>query len=140
MMSEDDTNKNNEVEEEHPVDKIFGLKDPNSLSAFEVYSTGNHEQSNHSNINNANRKAVTNTISNPVRLVREAARKFGLTVLSSELEKIRYLYSGSQLMSLTRMESYSSFCTWVVSDCAWLFVCDADLLYKSNVVEKSIET
>jgi hypothetical protein len=85
-MSQDDTNKNNEVEE----DKSFGLKDPNSLSAFEVYSTRRHQQSNHSSINNAKRKAVTNTISNPVRLVREAAIKFGLTVLSSELDKIRY--------------------------------------------------
>jgi hypothetical protein len=100
MMSQDDTNKNNGVEEEHPVDKIFGLKDPNALSAFEVYNIRSHQQSNNNNINNTKQKAVTNTISNPIRLVQGAARTFGLTVLSSELEKIRYLYSHSHLMSL----------------------------------------
>jgi hypothetical protein len=106
MMSQDDMDKNNRVEEEDPVDKIVGSQDPSSVSAFEAYSMRNHQHSNNSNINNTKQKAVTNSTSNPVRFVQEAARKFGLTVLSSELEKIRY--SGSHFISLTHMERYSS--------------------------------
>jgi hypothetical protein len=105
MESQDDMDKNNKVEEDYPVGKIRGLKDPNSVSAFEVYSSRHHQYSSNSNIHNAKQKAVTNTIRNPVRLVQEAARKFGLTALSSEIEKIRY--SDINLIFITRTEIWS---------------------------------
>jgi hypothetical protein len=97
MMSEDDTDNKNRGEEDL-VDEILRLKDPNTVSAFEVYSKKTNQHSNNNKVNNTKQKAVTNTTSNPLRLVQEAARKFGLTVLSSELEKIRY--SGNHLISL----------------------------------------
>jgi hypothetical protein len=89
MMSEGDTDNKNRIEEEL-VDKILGLKDPNSVSAFEVYSKKTRQHSGSNKVNNTKQKVVTNTTNNPLRLVQEAARKFGLTVLSSELEKMRY--------------------------------------------------
>jgi hypothetical protein len=83
VISEDDKDNKNTGEDDLD-NKILGLKDQNLVSAYEVYSKKSHQHS-----NNTKQKAVTNTTSNPLRLVQEAARKFGLTALSSELGKIR---------------------------------------------------
>lgn len=96
-MSEDDTDNKNRGKEDL-VDNILGLNDPNSVSAFEVYCKKTYHHSNNNEVNSTKQKAVTTSTSNPLRLVQEAARKFKLTVLSSELEKIRY--SGNHLMSV----------------------------------------
>lgn len=73
-------------EDQIEIDKILGSRDPNSISAFEVYSKKNYK----GKTNSTKQKSVTNVTNNPVRLVQEAAKKFGLSLLSSELEKIRY--------------------------------------------------
>jgi hypothetical protein len=90
-MSQDDKNNENRPGED-PVNKILGLEDPNSVSAFEIYSKKNHQD-----INNSKQKSEMYGSSSPIRLVQEAARKFGLKTLSSELENLRY--SRSYVMS-----------------------------------------
>jgi hypothetical protein len=89
-MLQDDRNNKDRVEAEDHTNKVVGLEDPNSVSAFEVYSKRSYQHGNNSKLNKIKQKGVTSTTSNPVRLVQEAARKFGLMGLSSELEKIRY--------------------------------------------------
>lgn len=88
-MLQDDKDNKDRVEEEDHINQVVGLEDPNSVSAFEVYSKRSHQRGSNSKSNKMKQRAVTNTISNPVRLVQEAARKFGLTELCSELEKVR---------------------------------------------------
>jgi hypothetical protein len=94
MLQDDNKDR---VEGEDHTNKAVGLEDPNSVSAFEVYSKRSHEHGNNSKLNKIKQKAGTSATSNPVRLVQEAARKFGLMVLSSELEKIRYSDDTGQL-------------------------------------------
>ncbi|XP_069705770.1 inhibitor of Bruton tyrosine kinase [Periplaneta americana] len=79
--------KSTASEEDHiEINKILGSRDPNSISAFEVYSKKNNK----GKTSSTKQKPVTNVTNNPVRLVQEAAKRFGLSLLSSELEKIRY--------------------------------------------------
>ena len=89
-MLQDDKDNKERVEEEDHINKAVGLEDPNSVSAFEVYSKRSHQHGSNSKSNKMKQKAAKCATSNPVRLVQEAARIFGITVLSSELEKVRY--------------------------------------------------
>jgi hypothetical protein len=105
-MLQDDKDNKDRAEDDDNTNKVAGLKNTNAVSAFEVYSKRSHQHGNNSKLNKIKQKAVTSTTSNPVRLVQEAARKYGLTELSSELEKIRY--SGNMALE-TRMESVFPF-------------------------------
>ena len=81
-----DDKDDNVCPEDNSIGKILGTRDPNSVSAFEVYSKKNYSDNNKAN---AKQKSMINT--NPVRLMHEAAKKFGFSVLIAELEKIRYV-------------------------------------------------
>ncbi|PSN38863.1 hypothetical protein C0J52_25683, partial [Blattella germanica] len=81
----DDKDNKHSGSDENLSDNIFGTKDPNSISAFEVYNKQKH--SNNNKTNNNKQKSSNNV--NPIRMVQEAARKFGLHLLQLELEKIR---------------------------------------------------
>ena len=82
-----DDKDNIDCPEDNSIEKILGTRDSNSVSAFEVYSKKNYSNNNKSN--NKQQKSTVNT--NPIRLMQEAAKKFGLSVLSTELEKLRYV-------------------------------------------------
>ncbi|KAJ9579143.1 hypothetical protein L9F63_024751 [Diploptera punctata] len=82
---ESDEKANNVCPEDNSVEKILGTRDPSSVSAFEVYS-----KKNYSNNNKTNNKQKSTTNIHPIRMMQEAAKKFGLSVLITELEKIRY--------------------------------------------------
>lgn len=97
MLLQDDKDNKDRVEEGDHINKAVGLDDPDSVSAFEVYSKRSHQHVSNSKSNKMKQRSVTSTTSNPVRLVQEAARKYGLTVLSSELEKVRYSDGTRQL-------------------------------------------
>lgn len=97
MLLQDDKDNKDRVEEGDHISKAVGLEDPNSVSAFEIYSKRSHQHVSNSKSNKMKQRSVTSTTSNPVRLVQEAARKFGLMVFSSELEKVRYSDGTRQL-------------------------------------------
>jgi hypothetical protein len=108
MLLQDDKDNKDRVEEGDHIGKVGGLEDPNSVSAFEVYSKRSHQHVSNSKSNKTKQRAATSTTSNPVRLVQEAASKFGLTVLSSELDKVRYNDGTGQLKQEWKMYFHSA--------------------------------
>ena len=97
MLLQDDKDNKDSVEEGDHISKVVGLEDPDSVSAFEVYSKRSNQRVSNSKSNKMKQRAATSTTSNPVRLVQEAAKRFGLTMLSSELDKVRYSDGTGQL-------------------------------------------
>lgn len=116
MLLQDDKDNKDRVEEGDHISRVVGLEDPDSVSAFEVYSKRSQQHVSNSKSNKTKQRAATSTTSNPVRLVQEAARKFGLMVLSSELDKVRYSDGTGQLIQEWKVQQmhYLDFVSLIV--------------------------